>query len=351
MPAKFLANEQLVPWLKELAETHRTFVPKKEGNTVVFRLFDEESEPVLTERATVSPKSSIFPQCDTLMTFRYSKDPEAIQNVSLKLHEKIDDTPTIVIGGRSCDAAGFKTFDRVYCSDKVMDKNYLARRQNTALISLVCEKPATTCFCNWVGGGPASPDGSDVLMTPVTDGWLLEGITETGKGLLGSSLLADGDGKTGEAENVKQKANELMGEAPDISGAQDKLLALFDDMAFWEDVSSKCISCGACTYLCPTCYCFNITDEKCGMEGVRLRTWDNCMSSLFTQEASGHNPRPTKAHRLKNRIGHKFSYYPSIHGDNIACVGCGRCIKSCPVSVDIRAIVQKAIAAPAATED
>ncbi len=134
-----------------------------------------------------------------------------------------------------------------------------------------------------------------------------------------------------------------MGKPMDFAPAQDKLMALFDDMEFWGDVSAKCISCGACTYLCPTCYCFNITDEGAGLSGRRVRSWDNCMSHQFTLEASGHNPRPTKAHRLRNRVGHKFSYYPAIHDEVIACCGCGRCIKSCPVSVDIREIVVRAM--------
>ena len=115
-------------------------------------------------------------------------------------------------------------------------------------------------------------------------------------------------------------------------------------MNFWRDQSAKCVSCGACTYLCPTCYCFTITDETTGMSGRRMRSWDACMHFQFTLEASGHNPRPTKAHRLKNRVGHKFSYYPTLHDGLIACCGCGRCVKSCPVSVDIREIVQNAVA-------
>jgi len=188
-------------------------------------------------------------------------------------------------------------------------------------------------------------------MTALPDGWLLESVTEKGETLLNSSLLTNGESRIEEARGIKSMAEDRMEEAPDISTAPEHLLALFDNAEFWEEVSDRCISCGTCTYLCPTCYCFNITDEKFGMEGVRLRTWDNCMSNLFTMEASGHNPRPTKAHRLKNRVGHKFSYYPSIHGGNMACSGCGRCIKSCPVSVDIRAIVKKAIAAPTAAEE
>ncbi|WP_348771050.1 4Fe-4S dicluster domain-containing protein [Pseudodesulfovibrio sp. zrk46] len=279
------------------------------------------------------------------MSYKQTKDQEDLGKVKLEIKEKVDDSPAVVIGCRSCDAAGFNTFDRVYLKDSITDQNYLARRENTVLISLVCEKPATTCFCNWVGGSPASADGADVQMTPLTDGWLVEAITERGEVLMLSAILTDGADRVNEAAEVKSKAEDNMPEAPQLDKAPEQLLGLFDNADFWESMSAKCISCGTCTYLCPTCYCFNITDEACGMEGVRLRTWDNCMSSQFTMEASGHNPRPTKAHRLKNRIGHKFSYYPTLHGGNIACVGCGRCIKSCPVSVDIRSVIVNAMAA------
>ncbi|QGY40382.1 hydrogenase [Pseudodesulfovibrio cashew] len=349
MAAKFLPTNQLASWLAELSGQYRTLVPRREGDAVVFRPFEEAFAPELGVRPTMSTKASVFPKCEPLMTFKYEKDEEDPGKVMVDVTERRDDAPAVVVGGRPCDVAGFFTFDRVYNTEKIKDLNYLARRENTFFVSLACEQPATTCFCNWVGGGPADTKGADVLMVPVSGGWLMEPVTDKGGELVAS--LEDGKAKEAEAQAVKDKANAAIGDAVDVSAAQDKLLALFDDAAFWEAQSSKCISCGTCTYLCPTCYCFNITDEKFGMEGVRMRTWDNCMSALFTMEASGHNPRPTKAHRLKNRVGHKFSYYPSLHDGNIACVGCGRCIKSCPVSVDIRAIVQNAIAAPAPEQE
>lgn len=351
MAVKFLAKDNLTSWLTELSDSYRTVVPQRAGEAIVFRPFDADTEPELDVRATTSPKAAVFPRCEPLMIYRETKDEENPGKVKLEIEEKKDETPAVVVGARACDAAGFNTFDRVYLKEDVTDQNYLARRKNTLFVTLVCDKPATTCFCNWVGGGPADTEGADVQMTPLGDGWLLEAITEQGETLLSGSNLSDGEARIDEAQTIKETAEERMGDTPDLSEAPEKLIALFDDVGFWETMSAKCISCGACTYLCPTCYCFNITDEQCGMEGVRLRTWDNCMSNLFTMEASGHNPRPTKAHRLKNRVGHKFSYYPTIHGGHIACVGCGRCIKSCPVSVDIRSIVQNAIAAPVAVAE
>ena len=133
---------------------------------------------------------------------------------------------------------------------------------------------------------------------------------------------------------------------------QAKVAARFTDVDFWEKETDRCLSCGACTYFCPTCYCFNITDEGEATSekgGRRLRTWDNCMSPLFTREASGHNTRMEKALRMRNRVSHKFSTYPENWG-TFSCNGCGRCISNCPVSLDIRQIVLDAINADKAAK-
>ncbi|MGE4557824.1 MAG: 4Fe-4S dicluster domain-containing protein [Desulfovibrionaceae bacterium] len=350
MAAKYLKKENLVSWLQTLAKERLTLVPRREGDAVVFRPFAPGQDIPLDQQATTPPKAAVFPQCEPLLAFKYAKDPENPGKVGVQVKEKLGDTPSVVVGCRPCDARGFLTFDRVYDSDRASDLNYLTRRRNTLFATLACDEPASTCFCNWVGSGPADAEGSDILMVPVEGGFVLEPVTEAGEKLMEQAPLEDAGDKAALAEAVKENAAKALGEAPDLSQAREKLLSLFDNMDFWESVSAKCISCGACTYLCPTCYCFNITDEQSGAEGVRLRTWDNCMSYLFTMEASGHNPRPTKAHRLKNRVGHKFSYYPDIHDGHIACCGCGRCIKSCPSSVDIRQIVLQAIAASAASE-
>jgi len=351
MPAKFVSVDNLMPWLEELAADRQVVVPRREGDSIVFRDLDKDQEVPLHRQATTPPKGQVFPQCEPLFAFKYAKDPDQPGKVEVKVKEKLDTRKRVIVGGRPCDARGFLTFDRVYETDKIKDANYLARRKNTAFVTLACDTPFTTCFCHWVGSGPADARGSDVLMTPVAGGYVLEPVTEAGEQLTASGKIEDAGNKADEAKAVQDKARQMLGEAPDISEAPAKIAALFDDMGFWESVSDKCISCGACTYLCPTCYCFNITDERVRAEGARLRSWDNCMSFMFTMEASGHNPRPTKAHRLKNRVGHKFSYYPDIHDAAIACCGCGRCIKSCPVSVDIREIVQKALAAEPVTEE
>lgn len=338
---KFLKTESVMPFIEELAASQRVLVPVNEGDAVVYRAYRKGLVPNLKRMPTTSPKDATFPRNETLMKFKRVKDAEKPDVVKVELTETLPDQPTVVFGCRPCGARGKSIFDRVYETEKITDPYYTRRREQTVFVTLACSKPETTCFCTSVGGSPSDTTGSDVLITPVEGGYAVQAVTEKGKALLASGLLSDGAAKAGEAGEVHQKAAAAM-KADDFSGAPGKLLSLFDNMGFWEAMSAKCVSCGTCTYLCPTCYCFNITDEAVENEGKRIRSWDNCMSFLFTLEGSGHNPRTTKAHRLKNRVGHKFSYYPTLHEKLIACCGCGRCIKSCPASVDIRQIVKSA---------
>lgn len=342
MERKFISHDDTIKWLDCLSRERVVLVPMKDNAVVTFRPHVEGRKPVLDQMPVSPPKEGVFPQTELLMKYRYEKDPENLERTSVKLKEKLPQDKAVVVGARPCGTRAMTMLDRVYNCDSIRDPYYASRRDNTLFVTVACTRIESTCFCHEVGSNPADTDGSDVLLVPVEGGYVAEAVTERGATLLESEFFAAASGKEEEAENVKKVNREKLGEAHDYSDAPEKVLARFDDLEFWKQQAAKCISCGACTYLCPTCYCFNITDESAGLTGKRIRTWDNCMSYEFTLEGSGHNPRPTKAHRLRNRVGHKFSYYPDLHEGIIACCGCGRCIKSCPVSVDIRAIVKAA---------
>lgn len=350
--AKFIPHDKLQSWLDELAATMQVLAPTGQGDAVVFAPYVAGQEVELRRQATVSPKSVLFPASEDLFRYNYRKNPENLGQVDIEVEPIIAAEPTLIFGARPCDARGFMIFDRVYDGRKYKDPYYLARRQVTLLATIACLQAENACFCNSIGSAPGDAAGSDLLLTPLAEGLVIEAVSAGGEKLLDSSLLTGAGDKVEEAAGLRDQALREMTEPLNMAPAREKLTQLFDDSDFWGQVSAKCISCGACTYLCPTCYCFNITDEGAGLSGRRVRSWDNCMSFQFTLEASGHNPRPTKAHRLKNRVGHKFSYFPALHQQLIACCGCGRCIKSCPVSVDIREIVSKAIAShPSAAEE
>ncbi len=334
----FLPKEKIKEFLDGLSKDAVVHVPVQEGEVVSFKPYGADTEICLTRPANTSPKSVIYPQCDRLLSFEMTKDPDDPKKVSITLSDKRDYPKAVIFGCRPCDAKGFDIFDRVFVETDTADPYYSEHREKTTIVSLACETPFAACFCVAVGGGPADKTGSDVLMTPVQGGYFLEAITEKGEKTLAVGGVQDGASQEGAAKKVQAEAAGKV-KNPFPADATEKVNdELFDTDEFWQQVAGKCISCGACTYLCPTCYCFNITDEHGMNSGERIRTWDACMFNHFTLEASGHNPRPVKSRRLRQRVGHKFNYYPKKYDGVIACCGCGRCIRHCPVSVDISEI-------------
>lgn len=337
----FLPEENLDAWIKAMAAERRVMAPVRDHEAVIYAQVNDASAVELDAQATESPKKAIFPQTETLLSFKRMKSAESPDALDIDIRESIEAEPTVVFGARPCGVRGFAMFDRVYDNKRITDPYYKARRDNTHFVTIGCDKPMNACFCHWMGSGPADEDGTDVLLVPVEGGYAARAVTDEGKKLLDLAETTTRKGVKAEADAVAKQALEAMSEAPDLSDVPAKIMDAFDNLDFWSEMTAACVSCGACTYLCPTCYCFNITDEAVGLSGKRIRTWDNCMNHNYTQEASGHNPRPTKAHRMRNRVGHKFGYYPDLHDGTILCCGCGRCIARCPNSVDIRRIVMR----------
>ena len=345
---RFLPHEGLPAFLSFLAGQGRLLVPCEQPGAKPSVVFAQWSPtlPLTLAKATVPPKAAVLPPCETLLRYKKVKDPEDLEKVSLTLDDTVHAEPTLVFGARPCDARGFAVLDRPYLEGLYPDPSYAARRKDLTVLTLSCNQGCDTCFCHWVGGGPSSPEGSDVLLTELENGYVLQAVSEKGKALLAASSLAEGEDKVPQMNAVRKEAWKTLSKAPDLKDAPTRIAARFTDTVFWERATEHCLSCGACTYFCPTCYCFNITDEgeaESKEGGRRLRSWDNCMSPLFTREASGHNPRQSKALRMRNRVSHKYVTYPENWGA-FSCSGCGRCIQNCPVGLDIRAIVLAAMA-------
>ncbi len=343
---KAAAMAEFLSWLSQ-DSAGQVLVPTREGKAIVFANYTDGMEVTL-DKSSISPKAAVLPSCEELVTYRKVKDSEDLGKLTLTLEDNSSKvTPSTVFGCRPCDARGFTVIERPYKQGPHADPYFAKKFENLTVITRACTETCSTCFCHWVGSGPCDTTGSDILFTEVEGGYVLEGVTEKGNALLAKCSLPAAEAAQIDAlPDLHAKANASLGDAPDLTQAKDSLAALFDDNTFWERQTAHCLSCGACTYICPTCYCFNITDEGDGLDekgGKRLRTWDTCMASHFTREASGHNPRTKKAFRMRNRISHKFSNYPTVWEDNFSCNGCGRCISQCPVHLDIRAIVLASI--------
>jgi len=241
---------------------------------------------------------------------------------------------------RPCDAHSFILLDKLFDQEKYKDGYYIAKRQSTTVISLACVKPPyATCFCTSVDGEPVSSEGADILITDIGSDYLVEFITPKGEKLAGyfGETKADAAADTKKAEIAAKAKEAIKSKIPahEIKPILDKNF----DNPFWNTIYGKCLACGTCTYLCPTCHCFDISDEVKGADGVRIRSWDSCMFPTFTKETSGHNPRSSQKERWRQRAMHKFKYYVD-NFNAIACVGCGRCVMYCPVNIDIRKIIE-----------
>lgn len=337
----FLPKDKLQDLIGSLTRKYLVYVPCEEGTTVLFNRFDPAKGICFDRPANSSPKNVIYPQSETLFSYCIEKNPETPEKNTVELKEDLNFPETLIFGARPCDAKGFRIFDRVFIDGEYPDPYYRGRRNMTTIVGLACPESYAGCFCTALGSSPVEKDDVDVLMTELEKGYVFEAVTEKGETMLGDSLIQERSAYTTEAQEKRQaidaKAREVQAaEAVTRIANEEK----FQSNDFWDQATDRCISCGACTYLCPTCYCFNITDDKGVSAGERVRSWDSCMFCHFTLETSGHNPRTKKAQRYKNRVGHKFKHYPDKYGGAIQCTGCGRCIRFCPVSMEISEIVR-----------
>jgi sulfhydrogenase subunit beta (sulfur reductase) len=339
----FLTEESWKAFMDKLIGNYVVYAPRKQADVIVFMPLASGEFPCLDRPAVASPKAFFLPQSEELFCFSMVKNKEQPQKAEIVLEENFEAPDTVIVGLRPCDAKGLACLDAVFYEK---DPYFRNRRDHTVLIAFACERGYSGCFCTSVGVSPADRRHSDVLVTfidvptgtSISSGYYVEALTEKGTTVLAYAGLTESDSHRNDAEKRHFDAESRIKKV--FEGGKNVRIVgeRFDSAEFWDMESEKCVSCGACTYLCPTCYCFNITDEMAINGGARIRSWDSCMFAHYTQETSGHNPREKKSQRLKNRIGHKFAYYPEIYGD-VLCSGCGRCIRHCPVSVDISRIV------------
>lgn len=339
---KVLSKKTLPQWVKKL-ESYTIYSPQKDGDLWNYEVIKNSEIIDLDYLNTIlSPKKIIFPQREVLLEFSTSNEEE------LKIKEVLpEETPSVIFGVRPCDAKALTLTDKVFGGD-FKDPYYWKRRNSTALVGLACNTPPSpNCFCLSVDGSPHSKEGLDILMTDLGDKYYAESFTKKGDNLLN---LAKALFKNPTAKDKKdlekiqaESKKKIQRQIKDTKKIPPKLKEMFNS-SFWDEESLSCLRCGICTYLCPTCHCFDMNDEVTSsspIKGERVRTWDNCQFPDFTMHSSGHNPRPDKAARLRQRILHKFQYFVELY-KNYQCTGCGRCISKCPVGIDIIEVLEKA---------
>ena len=327
MERKQLSREALKGLLVQLKDDGKQlYAPVAKGDKTDFKWIDSVEEITMESiQTTQSVKAVAFPRAEKLFSYKKGKRDVTLQDYR---PERLPET--VVFGLHPCDASGFRPLGSIFNWD-TSDKPYNERRKRITLIAVSCTRYDEYCFCTSVNGGPGNTEGSDLLLTPVQDKYLVEINTEKGK-------------------ELQEKYHSFFETVPDTIRKEDylaqvpvqfsvdeitgKLPVLFES-DIWQTQSARCLGCGACAFVCPTCACFDIQEDAGVRSGSRIRCWDSCGFSLFTLHTSGHNPRSVQSQRWRQRLMHKFSYMPE-RLSVIGCTGCGRCSRACPVDMNLK---------------
>ena len=334
---KRIALEKLPKLYAAIAEKQSLILPVKSAGQVNFGLWTEGAEVDLATLKTVkSAKDIFFPQSESLYQVRRQEGKLEIRGAQLC------QTPFVVFGIRGCDVKGLEVLDKVFLSEPV-DSYYAARRQMGTIVSMACGRPETSCFCKVFGVDCAQPEG-DVITWLAGQTLYWQPKTEKGEALTAqlSQLLESADEAA--VENEKQRIRAIVEKLPYSNLSLSKWGAAAADKNFnspvWEQLYSPCLACGTCTFVCPTCQCYDIKDFNTGNGVIRYRCWDSCMYSEFTRMAHGNN-RLSQKERFRQRFMHKLVYFPENNEGIFGCVGCGRCLARCPISMNIVKVIKK----------
>jgi sulfhydrogenase subunit beta (sulfur reductase) len=252
--------------------------------------------------------------------------------------EPADETPLAFIGVRSCELHAIGIQDRVFLGGSYVERDYAARRSDNFVVALNCFEPGGTCFCVSMGTGPKAEAGYDLALTEILDGehrFLVEVGTERGAEVLAELPHREAsETDIGAASVAVAGAAEKMGRQLEAGDLRD-LLARNLEHPRWENVAERCLTCGNCTMVCPTCFCTTVEDatDLTGQSAERVRLWDSCYSVDYSY-INGGSVRPTGQSRYRQWLTHKFGTWHDQFGSS-GCVGCGRCITWCPVGIDV----------------
>ena len=315
----------------EIAKAATLYLPvDATDGSAVYTKWEEGKQWSNALNTVRSPKDFFFPQTENLMAFK-----TAGKNIEI-IDTRSETENFVIFGVRACDVKSFEILDRVFLSEPV-DSFYAARRAHGVIVSVACTKPSETCFCSAFGIDATEPAG-DISVWKTETEVFFRSNTEKG-----AALLAKIEGLTEECTDdavntQKEKTAAIMKKLPlkdlpldQFGGGKTKD---YFNAPEWDELSQSCLGCGTCTFVCPTCQCYDIKDFNTGKGVIRYRCWDSCMYSEFTRMAHGNN-RLSQKERFRQRFMHKLVYYPENNDGLFSCVGCGRCLAKCPISMNI----------------
>ena len=331
-----ISLDKLNELFRAVSSDNALYIPVDANGGARFEKWEEGKTLSDSLNTVRSAKDFFFPQTENLMDFKTEgKTVEVIDTRS-----ECEDF--VIFGVRACDVKSFEVLDRVFLSEPV-DTYYKNRREHGVIVSLACNKPVETCFCHTFGIDASDPDG-DVVCWKDDDALYMTAKTEKGEKLLKSiesvTESADENAADKQRKIIADRLEKLPLRSLSADAFGDGKTSEFFDAPEWAELSESCLGCGTCTFVCPTCQCYDIKDFNTGHGVKRFRCWDSCMYSSFTKMSAG-QPRLTQLERFRQRFMHKLVYYPTNNDGLFSCVGCGRCMAKCPIQMNIVKVMKK----------
>lgn len=332
-----IEENKLFELLYDLSSKIKIYAPIKDGVEVNFNTVNEKSKIDFDcVKTKLSPKNIFFPKTQDLMNFKLEKNHIDIEEVKTKRE------PIITIGIKNCDYKSINVFDAVFLND-LPDISYQNIRENILFITQKCLKFEKSCFCKNFNISPFD-DYGDISMLKDNKTYYFNPITPKGMLFINENISYFEECNNINLEDIFELSNSIFNSLPynnlNLNNFKpENTLKVFNMENLWKELSINCIGCGTCTFCCPTCYCYDIKDFKTNSGAIRYRCYDSCMFSDFTLTAGG-NPRKEQWQRFRQRFMHKLFYHPQSYNE-FGCVGCGRCVKHCPNSINIVNVITK----------
>ena len=352
----YLPRQHFLTWLDGLKTDYEVFVPVKKGTNRFYQRYTSSADTmvqdiIIGEARTTDPLKGFFTPVREKVAEGFNPEVPAREH-----------KPFAIVGVKACDLTGFQIQDQVFLNNgsqnpqdsqnlqNQSDPLYARGRADNLIIAADCSLALETCFCLALDHKPYPESHFDINLSEVLGGFIVEVGSAKGQQVVGAQTSLF-QAASPEMLNARQEQRQHITaevqrkiEAHQVPH-QDQYPGIIErnyDASIWQDEAKRCVECGACNTICPTCHCFLLMDEGTGCQFTRFRQWDACLLKDFAGVAGGGNPRPQLWMRLRNRFEKKFDFFPKVAGVN-ACSGCGRCISACPANIDIRNVLKRLV--------